>query len=618
MVQDYLRFPAFAFDVETVGTRPSRDLPVDKGKKAKDAPALDAMTNRVFWISFAGPGRADVIPLGHTLPGPKQLEPHIAFDILEPLLFSEAVKVGANVKFDVLSVAKYYDFPVAPPYADVQTMVHILDENFIRKGGFNLENLSQKLLGYTYKEKLGEKVAKSTFEQVARYSFLDAKMTWLLYQKLLPLIEKQPAFQFLFDLEMDVIEALVEMYIVGVHVDRNGFLNEYNRLSEQLAVAEAKVYEAAGTTFNPRSAPQRNQFFYDTLGLKCDFFTEKGAQSTNAEALRALAKKSPVAKALLEYTSLVKLVSQYFKGFIPHIQDDDRIRAHYKGTGPVTGRYACSRPNIQNIPIRRQENFDSAVVRRLFTAPPDKGEPYILIVADYSQIELRILAHQCGDPQLVRAYTEGIDLHRLTASMVYQVEFEKVEGWQRSIGKTANFNFAFEGGPARVIEAVEKDGGKISVREAERVYEAWHLAYPRVRKWGDYQKKLAFDRGYVETLFGRRRRLPEIRYRGDSETTRKARNYARRQAVNHPIQGTAGDIAKLATVRLHDALFQTPARFVLQVHDEFMVQAPKRLEAETISLVREAMEGITRNGGPVLVMPLLADIHSGQNWVEAK
>ena len=233
------------------------------------------------------------------------------------------------------------------------------------------------------------------------------------------------------------------------------------------------------------------------------------------------------------------------------------------------------------------------------------------------------------------AHAEGVTLHALMEDVPethiieallpdfekqtgIKVEFEKVEGWQRSIGKTANFNFAFEGGPARVIEAVEKDGGKISVREAERVYEAWHLAYPRVRKWGDYQKKLAFDRGYVETLFGRRRRLPEIRYRGDSETTRKARNYARRQAVNHPIQGTAGDIAKLATVRLHDALFQTPARFVLQVHDEFMVQAPKRLEAETISLVREAMEGITRNGGPVLVMPLLADIHSGQNWVEAK
>ena len=618
MVRDYRQFPAFAFDVETVATRPSRDLPVDKGKKAKDAPALDAMTNRVFWISFAGPGRADVIPLGHTLPGPKQLEAEVVFELLEPLLFSEAVKVGANVKFDVLSTGKYYDFVPAPPYADVQTMVHILDENFLKKGGFGLENLAEKLLGYRYKEKLGEKVAKSTFEQVARYSYLDAKMTWLLYQKLLPMIDGNETFRFLFDLEMRVIEALVEMYIVGVHVDRNGFLNHYNRFSEQLAVAEAKVYEAAGETFNPRSTTQRAKFFYDTLGLQCDFFTEKGAQSTNAEALRALARKSPVARALLEYTSLVKLVSQYFKGFIPHIQDDDRIRAHYKGTGPVTGRYACGRPNLQNIPARRQENFDAKVIRLLFTAPDDKPEPYLVIVADYSQIELRILAHQCKDPILLRAYREGADLHRITASMVYNVELEGVEGWQRSIGKTANFNFAFEGGPARVIEAVEKDGGKISEKEAERVYEAWHIAYPNVRKWGDYQKQLAFDRGYVETLFGRRRRLPEIRYRGDSETARKARNYARRQAVNHPIQGTAGDIAKLATVRIHEALFPTPARFVLQVHDEFMVQAPKRLEAETISLIREAMEGVTRNGGPVLCVPLLADINSGQNWAEAK
>lgn len=263
-------------------------------------------------------------------------------------------------------------------------------------------------------------------------------------------------------------------------------------------------------------------------------------------------------------------------------------------------------------------SFDSTVVRKLFVAPVDLDEEYTLLVGDYSQIELRVLADRCRDPMLLRAYIENIDLHALTASMVYAVKFEAVEKWQRAIGKTANFNFAFEGGPARVIDAVEKDGGKITETEARRVYEAWHRAYPNVRKWGDYQKTLARQKGYVETIYGRRRRLPEINFRGGSDQTRKLVGYAERQAVNHPIQGTAGDIAKIATVRLHRAFAGTKASLVMQVHDEFIVQCPKSFEEEGIALMREAMEGIKKDGKPPLRVPLIADIHSGKTWSEAK
>lgn len=620
MVEDYLEFDEFAYDVETVKTRESRDLPEDKGKALKDDPGLDAITNRVFWISFAGPGRSDVLPLRHTLPGPPQMHPDDAWPILEPLLFSDETKIGHNVKFDLCSVAKYYDFEIPPPpYIDTLTLTHVLDENFLKKGGFDLENLSEKILQYKYKEKLGKRVSKADFWKVARYSCVDAKNAYMLKRWLWPALEDKPELMAIFQLEMEVLEVLMAMYMTGVYVDRAGFEAGYVKFSQELAIREEKVFETAGTEFNLRSHPQRARFFYETLGMRCDFFTEKGAQSTNAEALRKLAKTNKVAKALVDYSAMQKLVSQYFKGFIPHIAPDERIRATYKNSGPVTGRYSCSRPNLQNIPARHQESFESKVVRELFIAPQDFDEEYTLLVADYSQIELRILAHQCKDPKLLMAYTENLDLHRLTASMIYGVPLDKVTSDQRATGKTGNFNFAFEGGPGRLIEATEKDGGHITVKEAKWVYESWHRAYPMVRQWGDYQKGLARERGYVTTLFGRRRRLlPDIRVLPTNEYNAKRRGYAERQAVNHPIQGSAGDIAKFATVRIHRALEKTPADLVMQVHDEFIIQTPISFLDEALPLVKEAMEGIRRNGKPVLRVPLIADINHGPTWASAK
>jgi DNA polymerase-1 len=613
VVSAYENFEAFAFDVETRSHRPSRDPKGRKGQQ-KDIPALDTMTNEVFWISLAGPGRGDVIPCGHTFDGsPKQLTKTQVFQALRPLFFSGKVKIGHNIKFDLQSVAKYYGDEVPPaPYCDTQTMVHLIDETYGNKGGFNLKNLASKIIGYEYREKIGDLVDKVEFERVARYSLVDAKMAWLIYWKVWPIYQqpkKAKLKHLLLEVEMPVTKALIGMNRHGAYVNREKFASLSKDFTLRKAQAEETVYQLAGKNFNLNSPKQRNEFFYGELGIKCDFFTDKGAQSTNAKALLKLAKRNPVAKALQEYSDLHKMLTTYIDGYIPQIEDDNRIRASFNQSVPVTGRFSCSKPNLQNIPARYKQNFESKIIRELFEAPPGK----LLIVGDFSQIELRILAHQTQDPTLLKAYREGLDLHRLTASKAYKVPEADVTKEQRAVGKTSNFNLAFEGGPARIVDAVEKEGGKMSVAESRRVYEAWHKTYPEVKRWGQRVKDRCWNVGYVETLYGRRRHLPEIRSHVES-----LQHYAERQAVNHPIQGSAADIAKACMVDLDNALADYPAQLVLQVHDEYVVEVDEELVDEVLQIVIEVMEGIKLHGEPVLSVPLVADVHAGKTWAEAK
>jgi DNA polymerase-1 len=246
------------------------------------------------------------------------------------------------------------------------------------------------------------------------------------------------------------------------------------------------------------------------------------------------------------------------------------------------------------------------MIRRLFKAPPGR----LLIVADYSQIELRILAVQTRDPLLLDAYQKDIDLHAFTASRIYKVPIDQVTKEQRFTGKTSNFNFAFEGGPRRLVEIAD-----ISVPEAKKVYRAWHQTYPRVQRWGDRIKaRCRENREHcVTSLFGRKRRLPDI-VSHDPEK----RSYAERQAVNHPIQGTAADIAKIALIQVAEAISGYDAKLVLQVHDEFVIECARDQAEGLVPLVRRAMEDIRLDGKPVLDVPLVVDIGVEENWADAK
>lgn len=599
VVEAYSDFNEFAFDVETLPTRKSRD-------PKRDKPGLDSTTNRVFWLALAGPMRVDVIPLGHPT-GPRQLGRSAVFEALKPIFFSDRRKIGHNVKFDLLSIAKYYgDVCPPPPYGDTMTAVHLLDENWGRKGGFNLENLVKQYLHYEYEEKLGAKASTVSFDRAARYVGLDAGLTWVLWKKMWRRYQdpKRKKLLDLFNMEMEVLEVLLSMYQTGAYVNKTQFGELQRTLRIRARDAETKVYQLAGREFNLNSPKQKAEYFYGELGLKCEVFTDKGAESTDAEAIGKLAKKNPVAKALQGYADINKLLSTYVEGYIPHIGEDSRIRASFNQSIPVTGRFSCSSPNLQNVPIRANESYESQLIRGLFTAPQGS----VLVVGDFGQIELRILASICGDPTLLKAYREDIDLHTLTASKVFSVSIDKVNKEQRAIGKMSNFNLAFEGGPGRIMEA-----GGITEKEARRVFDAWHRAYPGVRGWGKHIKKFCWEFGYVETLYGRKRRLPEIRSGND-----KLRSSAERQAVNHPIQGSAADIAKIALVEIHRVFEGTPAKLVMQVHDEFIAEVPSSFAEEALQLMKGAMEGVKLRGKPVLKVPLVADVHFGKTWSEAK
>jgi DNA polymerase-1 len=638
LLEIYLDFPAFTFDVETFGTRRPRML--DSGRRilsryeeirlcqacggqlpprhrvwcddicrqaaTKDKPALDARTNHVWCLSLAGRERVDVIPMGHPTKRP-QLSRSEVFDVLAPLFFSKRRKIGQNVSFDLLTISKYYDDEIPPPpYGDVMTMIFLINENL---GRYSLGALTKHYHGFTYAEKLGEEAYKVSWDRATRYSALDAKWAWMLWWKLSPVLYRpgNEKLHRLFDLEMDVMGVLMEMRRTGAYVDVKGFRDLKPTLKEQLQALEHEIHATVGHDINLNSSQQLETWLYDELRLPPTKLTASGRRSTDAATLKTLARRHKAPAKILAYKEVNKLLSTYVAGMIPTIEEDHRIRASFNQARAKTGRLSCSAPNLQNIPARYRENTEGSMIRRLFVAPPGR----VLIVADYSQIELRILAHQTRDAKLLYAYLHGEDLHTQTAALIWRVPHQEVTATQRSIAKNSNFNFAFEGGAIRVAQM-----SGIPMKEAEEVYEAWHRAYPGVKKWAKVIKRFCWDHGYVETLYGRKRRLGGEH--GIHSTDWGERSYAERQAVNHPIQGTAADIAKVALVEVNRVLRPFDAALTLQIHDEFVIECSKSEVDDVIPLVKTAMEDIQLDGHPVLTVPLEVNIGVGSNWSEAK
>src|SRR5215831_14132731 len=640
VLEAYLEFDHFAFDVETYGTRrvnllePERRIlsryaeqdttpcivcatPIATKRRTycsdicrqaatKDKPALDARTNAVWCLSLAGPTRVDVVPMGHH-DKRKQLTRTEVFETLAPLFFSKARKIGQNVGFDLLSIAKYYDGEIPPPpYGDVMTLAFLINENL---GRYNLGALTQVYHGWKYAEKLGEEAYRVEWQRAMSYSVLDAKWAYMLWWKLSPVIYKpgKEKLAHLFDLEMDVLGVLMEMRRTGAYVDRPGFKELRPKLQEQLDNLNTEIQAMVGHTINLNSTKQLAEWLYDELRMAPPKLTETGKRSTDADTLRYLTRRYPKIAApakILAQKDVSKLLSVYVAGFIPTIEDDSRIRASFNQARAKTGRLSCSEPNLQNIPARYRQNTEGTMIRKLFVAPSGR----VLIVADYSQIELRILAHQTHDPKLVYAYQHGLDLHTQTAALIWRIAPGDVDPEKRSIAKNSNFNFAFEGGPGRVVQM-----SGISMSQAQDVYDGWHAAYPGVKRWGKKVKRFCWEHGYVETLWGRKRRLPEI-----ISDDWKERGYAERQAVNHPIQGTAADIAKVALVAVNEVLRPFDAALTLQIHDEFIIECSKGQVDEVIPLVKTAMEDIRLDGHAVLTVPLEVNIGVGMNWSEAK
>jgi DNA polymerase-1 len=318
---------------------------------------------------------------------------------------------------------------------------------------------------------------------------------------------------------------------------------------------------------------------------------------------------------LMQHADLSKLKGTYTTGMRPFIDDDGRIRTSLKQSGTATGRMSCAGPNLQNIPRQNDAEDDGARIRSMFLAGPGS----VLVVGDYSQVELRLLAHFAAPftkrSRLVEAFTGSGDPHLMTASGLYGVALDEVTKEQRQDGKTANFLLSFGGGPNRLIET-----GGYSTTVAEGMFESFHKTYPEIRRYSDdvIARCRKMSTPYVETIIGRRRRLPEINFPLSSYDSRKVRAYAERQAVNHQIQGSAADINKMAMVRAHRRIQRYWSlgswRVLLTVHDEIMLEVPERHAEAGIELLRESMEGAKVE----LRVPLVADVHAGPNWAAAK
>lgn len=621
---------AFAFDIESTG--PRRGHPV---------------YNEVTWISVATHGFAAAIPMGHPngdvmlAPAvrrkdratgkfvdhppvwdapPPQLSREQVFDALAPLMASHRTKVAHNATIDLVSVAKYLPAIPAPPYHDTIVGVWLLDENLRSK---KLKDLVTSTYGVTYDhEQTGKAVERHSISAVGRYGFFDARYDWLLFRRLVKALHAQ-GFDELMALEMRVLEVVAHMRRDGAHVDTAALDKLADEVTVALDNARENLFAAAGRTFNLNSVPQKQALLYGKpdeggLGLKPLLPTKGGAAkakfgakltltdySTSAEALEPYADH-PVVQALEAYQELEKIDTTYVRAYLgtddkPGVLINGRIHADFVQYGTRTGRFSSREPNLQNVP-RPGESL-ATQVRALFTAP----EGCKLVVADYGQIELRVLAHFLGTGALYDGFWEGIDAHTATAMLVFAVTAEQVTKWMRQIAKAINFAIVFGAGPARVAAMA-----KIELKEAQRILEVHRRRFPEIYRFKEAVIRTCRSRSdpHIVTLLGRHRRLPEIRYRNS-----ELRAMAERQAVNSLIQGSAGDLIKLAMVRLHPEL-HSGMRLVLTVHDELVTETPAHLADECAAIVREAMlgDGIQK----LLSVPLTSDLVVCDSWAQAK
>ena len=398
------------------------------------------------------------------------------------------------------------------------------------------------------------------------------------------------------EVDLPLCPVLAEMEEIGVLVDRGALVEFGEMLSQGIDKVQATIYELAGEEFNINSTQQLGRILFDQLGLPPVKKTKTG-YSTNAEVLDKLRGKHPIIEQILDYRQLTKLKSTYVDGLGKVIGDDGRIHTCFQNTVTATGRLSSAEPNLQNIPIRTPLG---AELRKMFVAGPGMA----LVDADYSQIELRLLAHMAGDEKMIEAFRSGRDFHTVTAAQVFGVEPEQVSAEMRRSAKAVNFGIVY----GISAFSLSQDIG-VTVAEAKAYMDRYFATYPGVRAYMDHVVEQAKADGYVSTLMGRRRWLPELK-----SSNFNTRSFGERVALNMPIQGTAADIIKLAMLRVRDRLKAEGLRgqLVLQVHDELIVECPQEEQERVCALLKEEMEGVFP-----LSVPLVAETHAGQSWAES-
>jgi DNA polymerase I len=568
--------------------------------------SLDYMHAEIVGISFCvEPGTAAYLPLAHDYAGaPPQIERARALAALQPILEDpERPKLGHHLKYDA-HVLQNHGIRLAGMRYDTMLESYVWNSVGTRH---DMDSTALCYLGLrtiTYEDVAGKGARQIAFGQVpveraAEYAAEDADVTLCLHRVLWPRIESIPALQRLYEeIEQPLVPVLERMEHRGVLVDREMLRQQSSRFAVQLQDLLQQARREAGYDINVDSPKQLQQVLFEKLGLPVLRKTPTGQPSTAEDVLEELAASYPLPRIVLDYRMLAKLKSTYTDK-LPELINPrtGRIHTSYGQAVAQTGRLSSSDPNLQNIPIRRPEGRR---IRQAFIAPPG----HVLLAADYSQIELRIMAHLSGDEGLLAAFAEDRDVHQATAAEVFGVPLAQVTPDQRRLAKTINFGLIYGMSPFGLARNLGIDRGA-----AQTYVERYFLRYPGVRRFMDETRGQARDRGYVETVYGRRLYLPDIRS-GNVQT----RQYAERSAINAPMQGTAADIIKRAMIAVDAwcAREDAPARLIMQVHDELVLEVRGDAVESVTEAVRERMTSAAE-----LRVPLRVDVGTGANWDEA-
>lgn len=572
---------AFAFDTETEG--------------------LEPLTAPLVGMSFAiKEHEAWYVPV----PADPQGAAEIVHRFASVLSHKDIQKIGQNIKFDILVLRKY-GVKVAGPLFDTMIAHYLLNPELHH----GMDYLAETYLNYKpvpIEQLIGPKGKKQgsmrnvPIEEIKEYAAEDADITLQLKSYFEPLMKQEDVVSLFYDMEMPLIYVLAEMEATGVKVDTQALKQSSVTLSNQLANLEKEIHGLAGCEFNINSTKQVGEVLFDKLQLDSKAKkTKTGGYSTSEEVLEKLRSKHLIVDKLLEYRGIKKLLSTYIDALPELINPTTgKIHTSYNQAVTATGRLSSTNPNLQNIPVRDEMGRE---IRKAFIAD---NEECVFFSADYSQIELRIMAHLSGDPHMIEAFCEGEDIHAATAAKIYGLSPAEVSSDMRRKAKTANFGIIYGISVFGLAERLDIPRG-----EAKELIDGYFKSYPRIREYMDESIRAAKEKGYVETLFKRKRFLPDI-----NSHNAIVRGYAERNAINAPIQGSAADIIKLAMIHIHQRFEEENlrSRMILQVHDELNFNVWKDELEKVKEIVLDGMEQVIK-----LRVPLIADYGEGENWLVA-
>lgn len=576
----------FAFDTETT--------------------SLDTCHAKIVGVSFAiEKGKAAYVPIAHDYLGvPKQLSENDVLAQLKPLLENPSIKkIGQHIKYD-MEVLANYDIHMQGVTYDTMLEAYVLEST---GGGYDMDSLALKHLGWktiSYEDVAGKGSKQISFSQVpieaaADYATEDADVTLCLHNILWPRLEKETGLRYVFEhIEMPLVPVLARMECTGVLIDPDKLRQQGKELQARLLELEAEAFKIAGSEFNMNSPKQLQEVLFNQLKLPVLQKTPTGQPSTADAVLQELALDFELPQRIIEYRSLSKLMTTYTSRLVEQINTKTgRIHTSYNQTGTATGRLSSSDPNLQNIPIRSKEGRR---IRQAFIAP--KG--YQVLSADYSQIELRLMAHISEDPSLLNAFSNNLDIHKATASEVWEVPLDKVTNDMRRNAKAINFGLIYGMSAFGLTKQLGVDR-----KAAQEYIDKYFARYPNVKAYMDNTRANAHEKGYVETLWGRRLHIPDI---NASQIPRQ--KAAERAAINGPLQGTAADIIKMAMIRIDEWLRDShyDAKMIMQVHDELVFEVADKD-------VRAVQDGVRKHMSEVvsLKVPLLVSVGIGENWDKA-